>query len=89
MERSHDTIVQIVRELAEHCRQKGLDNNPVEILRFYHTQIVQGRMLKVNDPTRDCSEGETNQTFVNHDNVLVTAMDEIKLLTNKIGVWVS
>ena len=51
MERSHDTIVQIVRESAEHCRQKGLDNNPVEILRFYHTQIVQGRMLKVNDPT--------------------------------------
>lgn len=83
VERSHDTIVQIVRESAEHCRQKGLDNNPVEILRFYQTQIIQGRMLEVNDPTRDCSEGETNQIFVNRDNVLDTGMDEIKILTNK------
>ncbi|KAL9977064.1 hypothetical protein ACROYT_G014428 [Oculina patagonica] len=40
-------------------------------------------MLEVNDPTRDCSEGETNQIFVNRDKVLDTGMDEIKLLTNK------
>jgi len=83
VEGSHDTIVQIVRESAEHCRQKGLDQNPVEILRCYQTQIIQGRMLEVNDPTCDCSEGETNQIFVNRDKVLDTGMDEIKLLTNK------
>ena len=79
VERSLYTIDQIVGESAEYCRQKGLDNNPVEILRFYQTQIIEGRMLEVDDPTHDCSDGETNQIFVNRD----TGMEEIKLLTNK------
>ena len=83
VERSQYTIDQIVRESAEYCRQKGLDNNPVEILRFYQTQIIEGRMLEVDDPSRDCSNGETNQIFVNRDSVLDTGMDEIKILTNK------
>ena len=83
VESSLYTIAQIVRESAEYCRQKGLDNNPVEILRFYQTKIIEGRMLEVDDPTHDCSEGETNQIFVNRDKVLDTGMDEIKILTNK------
>lgn len=83
LERSQYTIDQIVRESAEYCRQKGLANNPVEILRFYQTQVIEGRMLEVDDPTHDCSEGETNQIFVNRDKVLDTGMDEIKILTNK------
>jgi len=54
VERSQCTIYQIVRESAEYCRQKGFDNNPVEILRFYQTQVIEGRILEVNDLTHDC-----------------------------------
>ena len=82
VERSQYTIDQIVGESAEYCRRKGLDNNPVEILQWYQTQIIESRMLEVDDPTHDCSVGETNQIFVDRDNVLDTGMGEIKILTN-------
>ena len=81
MERSQYTIDQIVRDKAEYCRQKGLDNNPVEILQFYQTQIIESRMLEVNDPTHDCSEGETNQIFVNHDKALDTPQYKYFVIT--------
>ena len=37
----------------------------------------------MDDPTHDCSDGETNQIFVNRDKVLDRGMDKIKILTNK------
>ena len=80
--KSHTAIDEIVKEASEYCRRKGLDNNPVEILRYYQTQIVQGRRLEVEDITVT-DDGETNQIFVDRNNILATGMDEIKLIANK------
>jgi hypothetical protein len=71
-----------VKEVAEHCKQTGVSNNPTEILRHLQTSLVCGRALEVTSPD-DCHEGITNFVMIDHQNLLQTAFKEIQSLENK------
>ena len=71
-----------MKEAIHHCKDTGLDNNPVEVLRYFQSQLVQGRPLEIEDETLP-TEGLTNQIFVDRSNLLETGFDEIEALNNK------
>ena len=71
-----------MKEARHHCKDTGLDNNPVEVLRYFQSQLVQGRPLEIEDETLP-TEGLTNQIFVDRSNLLETGFDEIEALDNK------
>ena len=75
-------IENIVKETIQHCKTNGLDNKPVEVLRYYQTELVQGRPLEIEDPT-SANTGLTNSIFVDRLHLLETGFDEIKALENK------
>ena len=70
------TISSIVKEGTLYCRSKGLDNNPVEVLRYFQSKIVEGRALEIVDPSSS-SEGETNLIYVDRNDILMSGMDEV------------
>ncbi|XP_068717060.1 receptor-type tyrosine-protein phosphatase alpha-like [Montipora capricornis] len=59
---SASPISSIVKEGTLYCKSKGLDNNPVEVLRYFQSKIVEGRALEIVDPASS-SEGETNLIY--------------------------
>ena len=75
-------IENIVMQAVLHCKANGLDNNPVEVLRYYQTQLFQGRPLEIEDPT-SANDGLTNSIFVDRLHLLEAGFDEIKAFENK------
>ncbi len=56
-------------------------SNPVEILRYIQSKIIQGRSLDVQDIVTEI-EGETNFIIVNRNDLLRTAFEEINSISN-------
>jgi hypothetical protein len=70
----------VVAFAIEHLISHNIEN-PVEMLRYLQSVIVIGRKLDI-DSTDDSIEGETNFINVDRQNVLETALDEIKTIDN-------
>ena len=49
-------------DIIEHCKTKDL-NNPVEILKYMQTRLVQGRLLEIEEITQ-CIGGATSFIMV-------------------------
>ena len=49
-------------DITEHCKTKDL-NNPVEILKYMQTRLVQGRLLEIEEITQ-CIGGATSFIMV-------------------------
>lgn len=74
---SHIVIEEInVDEIVKLCAEM---NNPVEILRLLQRDIVQGRLLDVEDGA-EALVGETTFIAVDRENMLETGFDEIRSL---------
>ena len=71
----------IVKEGTLHRQSKGLYNNPVEVLRYFQSKIVEGRALEIVD-SASSSEGETNLIYVDRNDILMSGMDEVKAIQN-------
>ena len=54
-------------------------NNPVEILRCFQLHMVTGRALEIEFPHEEHA-GETNLFMVDRQNLLQTALDEVRCL---------
>ena len=67
---------EIINNIVVNCKEKKVDQNPTEILRYMQKSLITGRDLEVKDPTI-CVSGETNFILVDRDNLLVTGFEEI------------
>ncbi|KAH3805255.1 hypothetical protein DPMN_133552 [Dreissena polymorpha] len=74
------SINSIVAFAVEELVSKKIDN-PVEMLRFLQSVVVTGRKLDIDSST-DSIDGETNFINIDRQNILETAMDEIKAIAN-------
>ena len=70
----------IVKKVVEYCKTSEI-NNPVEVLRCLQKEVVVGRPLEI-ESHGDCVDGETSLIMVDRSNLLGTAFDDIKELTN-------
>lgn len=70
----------VVQHAIEHLISHNIDN-PVEMLRYLQSVLVTGRKLDI-DTTDDIITGETNFINIDRHNILETAFDEIKVITN-------
>ena len=70
----------IVDEVVKQCKKSDVINNK-ETLRLLQSKILQGRSLDIEREDA-CPEGETSYIYVDHDNLLGTAMDEIATIEN-------
>ena len=70
----------IVDKVVEQCKKSDVINNK-ETLRVLQSKILQGRSLDIGRKDA-CLEGETSYIYVNRDNLLGTAMDEIATIEN-------
>ena len=68
-------------DIIEHCKTKDL-NNPVEILKYMQTRLVQGRPLEIEDVTQ-CISGATNVITVDRSDLMNTGLEEIQQISNK------
>ena len=65
--------------------KKGKGDNlvdPVEILRFLQTEIVQGRALEISSPDEALLAGETNFITVDRDQILKSTFSELEFVEN-------
>ena len=70
-----ESVDHIATEAVEFIKSKNIVN-PVEMLRYLQRVIVSGRPLEVEYPTVYV-EGVTNYIFVNRNQLLQRAFDEI------------
>ena len=68
-------------DIIEHCKTKDL-NNPVEVLKYMQTRLVQGRPLEIEDVTQ-CISGATNFIMVDRSDLINTGLEEIQHISNK------
>ena len=68
-------------DIIEHCKTKD-PNNPVEILKYMQTRLVQGRPLEIEDVTQ-CISGATNFIMVDRSDLMNTGLEEIQHISNK------
>ena len=68
-------------DITEHCKTKAL-NDPVEILKYMQTRLVQGRPLGIDDVTQ-CISGATNFIEVDRSDLMNTGLEEIEQISNK------
>ena len=71
-----------IKQIAKQCREKGVSENSIEVLRSVQAALVVGRDLEIRSPDQ-CPEGTTNFILVDRQNLLRTAFDEINGLLNK------
>ena len=57
-------------------------NNPVEILKYMQTKLVEGRPLEVEDVT-ECISGATNFVIVDRSHLINTGLEEIRHISNE------
>ncbi|CAB4024362.1 Hypothetical predicted protein, partial [Paramuricea clavata] len=70
----------LVDEVVEQCKKSNMVSNK-EILRLLLSKILQGRSLDI-EREDVCPEGETTYIYVDRDNLLETALDEIAAIEN-------
>ena len=70
----------LVDEVVEQCKKSDVVSNK-EILRLMQSKLLQGRSLDIEREDA-CPEGETSYIYVDRDNLLDTAMDEIATVEN-------
>ena len=70
-----------ILDIIERCKTKDL-NNPVEILKYMQTRLVQGRSLEIEDVTQ-CISGATNFIMVDRSDLINTGLEEIQQISNK------
>ena len=75
------TIGREIVDIIEHCQTKDL-NNPVEILKYMQTRLVQGRPLEIEDVTQ-CISRATNFIMVDRSDLINTGLEEIQHISNK------
>ena len=68
-------------DITEHCKTKDL-NNPVEILKYMQTRLIQGRHLEIEDVAQ-CISGATNFIVVDRSDLTNTELEEIQHISNK------
>ena len=68
-------------DITEHCKTKDL-NNPVEILTYMQTRLIQGRHLEIEDVAQ-CITGATNFIVVDRSDLTNTELEEIQHISNK------
>ena len=70
----------VARNCVDYCESNDI-TNPVEILRYVQSCIVIARPLDVEDVSVSL-EGETSYILINRNNVLKTALEEVKSIEN-------
>ena len=68
-------------DITEHCKTKDL-NNPVEILKYMQTRLIQGRHLEIEDVSK-CISGAINFIMVDRSHLINTGLEEIQHISNK------
>ena len=68
-------------DITEHCKTKDL-NNPVEILTYMQTRLIQGRHLEIEDFAK-CISGAANFIMVDRSDLTNTELEEIQHISNK------
>ena len=68
-------------DITEHCKTKDL-NNPVEILTYMQTRLIQGRHLEIEDFAK-CISGAANFIMVDRSDLINTELEEIQHISNK------
>ena len=74
------TVGTIIPSAIEHMVNEDI-TNPVEMLRYLQSVLVTGRKLDI-DSTGSTISGETNFINIDRENILDTAFDEVKAITN-------
>ena len=74
-------IVKEIVDIIEHCKTKDL-NNPVEILKYIQTRLVQARLLEIEYVTL-CISGATNFIMVDPSDLINTELEEIQHISNE------
>ena len=74
-------IYEDIVDIIEHCKTEDL-KNPVEILKYIQTSLVQVRPLEI-DVTRECISGATNFIMVDRSDLMNTGLEEIQHTSNK------
>ena len=70
----------LVDKVVEQCKKSDVVSNK-EILHLMQSKLLQGRSLDIEREDA-CPEGETSYIYVDRDNLLDTAMDEIATIEN-------
>ena len=60
-------------DIVEHCKSKDL-NNPVEILKYMQTGLVQGRPSEIEDVTQ-CFSGTKNFIMTDQSDLIRTGLE--------------
>ena len=68
-------------DIVEHCKSKDL-NNPVEILKYMQTRLVQGRPLEIEDVTQ-CISRATNFIMIDRSDLINAGLEETQQISNK------
>ena len=80
-EEDPDSLINdLANNIVTYCKENKV-NDPVEILRYFQKVMVEGRALRIQESGR-MEEGETNFILVDRLNILETALEEVKSLTN-------
>ena len=80
-EEDPDSLINdLANNIVTYCEEDKV-NDPVEILRYFQKVMVEGRALRIQESGR-MEEGETNFILVDRLNILETALEEVKSLTN-------
>ena len=75
-----ESVEDVIKNIIHYCMEHQV-NDPVEILRYYQKEMVIGRSLEVSDVS--CfDDGQTNFLMVDRKNIIDTAFEEIKSLSN-------
>ena len=60
-------------DIVEHCKSKDL-NNPVEILKYMQTGLVQGRPSEIEDVPQ-CFSGTKNFIIIDQSDLISTGLE--------------
>ena len=71
-----------IEGIVQQCKESNTGFNPVEILRCLQNHLIHGRPLHITD-TESSPEGDTAFIMVDRQNLITTAFDEIKGITDK------
>ncbi len=70
----------LAEKIVACCKDHNVED-PVEILRYFQQVMVEGISLRIQDSGR-IEEGETSFILVDRFNILETALEGVKALTN-------
>ena len=80
---TNDSLDEKVSKIAKKCKETGVSDNFVEILRNLQSGLITGRDLEIRSADHS-PEGITNYIMIDRHNLLSTAVEEIEGLQNKL-----